>query len=460
MAAAEQLQPWIFPEDSVCRDITRKPVDTGGDDGDKICNGLPIGSHEQFSSRKTNTTVSKLLETICDTLHADLSTVQSKRIARRRLERALDQFLAALAGENRVLDHGQQDALEFLQYTLAAVMQDRNSVRSGNGTAYESVVTETSERDSNQSLPSTSPSTQNGLGSLLLTTRDTDGNCRYTSKVLIRSGPSATIKICGTDGKQFIDRPPFVGVIAHTLRCAGGNQVQAESTGTLCRHASQRLETTTTLSVLLPNPRAVEIALEACLEHWCAAEFIEDATCEGCGRPGGLFKDVRYQSLPELLWIHIARVYYSMDPGADLDMMHGFKSGTFVRYGEYLDMAPYLTQLCLNANIPEPASPFGDLQQNQRRRQGVPPHPYRLIGVLVHTGSSGNGHFVSYVRCEVDSDNNLDGNDNQGERTHNYGRNSHHAWAVCNDDRVRESSLQEALSQQAYLLLYARDTDL
>ena len=59
---------------------------------------------------------------------------------------------------------------------------------------------------------------------------------------------------------------------------------------------------------------------------------------------------------------------------------------------------------------------------------------YSLVGLTVHLGDAYSGHYVAYVRRE----------DSEPEGT----------WLCCSDCSVRQASLAEVLSAEAYMLFY------
>ncbi|KAG9267698.1 ubiquitin carboxyl-terminal hydrolase 42 isoform X2 [Astyanax mexicanus] len=92
---------------------------------------------------------------------------------------------------------------------------------------------------------------------------------------------------------------------------------------------------------------------------------------------------------------------------------NGGKIAKDVRYPEYLDMRPFMSQS------------HGE------------PQVYRLYAVLVHSGFSCHaGHYYCYVKA------------------------SNGQWYQMNDASVSVSDIRSVLNQQAYLLFYVRSTDL
>jgi ubiquitin C-terminal hydrolase len=81
---------------------------------------------------------------------------------------------------------------------------------------------------------------------------------------------------------------------------------------------------------------------------------------------------------------------------------------------------------------------------------------YELVAVVVHLGSTGGGHFVTFRRLAEAEGEGKKGKEAGEEDAGSEGANSR--WFYCSDRDVRPSSLEEALGQRAYLLFYERLT--
>lgn len=69
-------------------------------------------------------------------------------------------------------------------------------------------------------------------------------------------------------------------------------------------------------------------------------------------------------------------------------------------------------------------------------------HIYRLVGVVEHLGSMRGGHYVAYVRGGARSTGKTE-KDNEDS-----------TWYHASDAYVRETSLEEVLNSEAYILFY------
>lgn len=72
-------------------------------------------------------------------------------------------------------------------------------------------------------------------------------------------------------------------------------------------------------------------------------------------------------------------------------------------------------------------------------------YEYRLVGVVEHSGSMRMGHYVAYVRGGERR--------SSGQAKKESGRG---VWYYASDASVRETSLDEVLRCEAYILFYEK----
>ncbi|KAK9140772.1 hypothetical protein Scep_010453 [Stephania cephalantha] len=126
-------------------------------------------------------------------------------------------------------------------------------------------------------------------------------------------------------------------------------------------------------------------------------------------------KRILINSAPKILTIHLKR--FSQDPrGHRLSKLSGH-----VGFCETLNLRPHM----------DPSS---------KDTSGC---SYLLVGVVVHSGSMSGGHYVAYIRgakCKGKTEN----------------EDVKSTWFYASDSHVREVSLAEVLSCEAYLLFYEK----
>ncbi|KAG5518872.1 hypothetical protein PMAC_002403 [Pneumocystis sp. 'macacae'] len=167
--------------------------------------------------------------------------------------------------------------------------------------------------------------------------------------------------------------------------------------------------------------------------------------CEGCGGLVDSDKQSTIYTAPPVLTLHLKRFACTPRPA---------KLGRHVRYGETLDLSPYMSQgACVESAKERARDRTGGVGGGVRgrsrspgRRGGGGAVEYRLAAVVVHAGSdTRSGHYYAFCRA------------------------SNGTWSRFNDDlvcstprlsvltrQVSTVGLHTVLAQQAYLLLYVR----
>ena len=126
-------------------------------------------------------------------------------------------------------------------------------------------------------------------------------------------------------------------------------------------------------------------------------------------------KKYSIKTAPNVLVVHLKR----------FDFSYAGKLTHFVSYPEILSLKPFMS----NYNPAEEVI-LNDSSSEDHVQKNV---SYKLYGVLVHLGfTSHSGHYYSYVRGPSD------------------------IWYKADDQQISTSQLQDALSQNAYLLFYSR----
>ncbi|CAO2822483.1 unnamed protein product [Amaranthus hypochondriacus] len=128
-------------------------------------------------------------------------------------------------------------------------------------------------------------------------------------------------------------------------------------------------------------------------------------------------KRILISKSPSILTIHLKR--FRQDAVGRLNKLNGH-----VVFKEFLDVGPFM-----------------DYRSTERGNC-----IYRLIGVVVHSGTMRNGHYVAYVR----------GNDKQRGRSGEENGEGHSVWYYASDTYVRVTNLEEVLRSEAYILFYEK----
>ncbi|GAB2237355.1 hypothetical protein Droror1_Dr00015257 [Drosera rotundifolia] len=152
----------------------------------------------------------------------------------------------------------------------------------------------------------------------------------------------------------------------------------------------------------------------------CSIKILESAKCdpkddgEEVNKPGSVkvlrdaTKTMLISKSPCVLTIHLKR--FIQDAGGSFRKLNGH-----VGFKETINLGPFMDPRCVEGG------------------QCI----YRLSGVVEHHGSMKHGHYVAYVR----------GCDRDGGKP---------AWYYTSDTDVRETSLENVLRSEAYLLFYEK----
>ena len=161
----------------------------------------------------------------------------------------------------------------------------------------------------------------------------------------------------------------------------------------LCRecpaHRSERLEDFVHVSVDVRNKRD----LVESLASYVQGELLESDNqwfCEQCGKKVDAVKRACFsgEKLPNTLLVHLKRFEF------DYETMQRLKIKSRFEFPMDLDMSPFTVEgIERDAAVEsDPSAPLPDLPL------GPDHYKYRLVGVVVHSGTAFAGHYYSYIR--------------------------------------------------------------
>eukprot|EP00045_Choanoeca_perplexa_P017708 m.262868 g.262868 ORF g.262868 m.262868 type:complete len:2290 (-) comp17611_c0_seq1:39-6908(-) len=140
-----------------------------------------------------------------------------------------------------------------------------------------------------------------------------------------------------------------------------------------CSHRYTRDESFNTVAIEVSLSRKLEDGLE----KYVQGEVLDEYRCEKCNVLRPTLKRQSIKRLPQVLAISLKRFDF------DFERMVPTKFNNFYEFPVDLDMGPY-TAAGLAAK---------DLNSGK-----VPHCPYRLAGVIVHSGQANGGHYYSFIR--------------------------------------------------------------
>ncbi|KAK1324659.1 Ubiquitin carboxyl-terminal hydrolase 20 [Acorus calamus] len=180
--------------------------------------------------------------------------------------------------------------------------------------------------------------------------------------------------------------PIFEGRLNHQVLCSGCGYLTA--TPELLRGLSLAIDKSDSL-------------LDA-LKFFMIVERLEGLTCDKCKMTVSKEKWYTFDQAPLVVSFHLKRFSIESNDIQKIDK--------FVEFPLELNLQPF----------------HGGTQENKEEML------YNLYAVVVHIGSCGSGHYISYVRPSPGS------------------------WYQLNDSEVSQVSEEEVLKQNAYILFYIR----
>ena len=160
---------------------------------------------------------------------------------------------------------------------------------------------------------------------------------------------------------------------------------------------------------LIASGDTTPVTLRQCLQSHCMDEEVYGCNkyeCTECDSLQDATKRIQFAELPEFLIINLKRFSHSGYWTSKIN-----KSVELPEHDEYLD----LSEFCIT-EVPQP-----------------PTSTYALHGMVCHRGSFHGGHYVSYVRKMK-------------------------RWILCNDDYLAVATAEHVCNEEAYVLVYQRQS--
>jgi ubiquitin carboxyl-terminal hydrolase 34 len=150
-----------------------------------------------------------------------------------------------------------------------------------------------------------------------------------------------------------------------------------------CGHVSERQESFFTLSLEIKNKRSILESLDLYIE----GDVLEGENkfyCGICSRKVDALKRTCISTLPDNLIIHAKRFEY------DLEIMRRIKVNDYFEFPFVLNMEPYTKEGVARS------------ENNSLEPPHLPSYyEYKLVGILVHTGTADSGHYYSFIKVSI-----------------------------------------------------------
>jgi ubiquitin C-terminal hydrolase len=242
----------------------------------------------------------------------------------------------------------------------------------------------------------------------------------------------------------------------HMFRDNLGGQFIHQIISKECEHRSERSEPFLTISVKVQNKRTLAESLDAFVK----GDMLDGNSkykCEQCDTGDGpryVVANMRccIEHLPNTLIVHLKRFEFCFESLQNIKINDRFE------FPHELDMRPYTKEGLAEE---EGAMLGGD----EQRRADY--YKYRLVGVLIHSGSANTGHYYSYIkeRHYDDMASSAGGGADDEQRWYEFNDRSVTSFNVdsiaekCFGGRHSESYRSSSDKHySAYMLFYERDT--
>ncbi|RHZ67719.1 putative ubiquitin C-terminal hydrolase [Aspergillus thermomutatus] len=152
-----------------------------------------------------------------------------------------------------------------------------------------------------------------------------------------------------------------------------GGQLVQQIKSKECPHISERLEPFSAIQCDIKG----KVSLEESLQAYVEGEIMQGDnkySCTSCGRHVDAVKRACLKEVPDNLIFHLKRFDFDM-----ITMMRSKINDEF-RFPEHIDMSPFKVEY------------LSDQTSN------VQEDVFKLVGVLVHSGTAESGHYYSYIR--------------------------------------------------------------
>jgi hypothetical protein len=193
--------------------------------------------------------------------------------------------------------------------------------------------------------------------------------------------------------------------------CLGGRQVKEKACNKCDLRTTTLSEPFYRLEVQVRQNGVENTSLEQCLREFVKPENLtgdNKVECTRCEKRTNTTFVNSVSKLPQDLAIHLRRFEF------DMTQMQTVKLNNRVTFRKKLNMWPYTNAGILANNNLKPSTEDQKLKPSDCQ--------YELVGVLVHRGRAGGGHYYSFVKGTRETSDVAGGDDK---------------WHECNDERVR-----------------------
>ena len=205
-------------------------------------------------------------------------------------------------------------------------------------------------------------------------------------------------------------------------------------------------------------------------------EQISGYECEGCKKKVDISKRTLISSTPNVLIVHLQRIIFNFDT------FRNDKINSFFEFPYHLDLKPYsFYEVMKKENrMKQSKDDEEEEQQEEEKKEDEDEQwpeqedcfEYKLVGVVVHSGTANAGHYWSYINTRR-------GYNEPDENDPNWSKTETDPWMEFNDSSVRDFNFEKlkdecfggdgksgddgwsfggSYGKSAYMLVYERKT--
>lgn len=222
----------------------------------------------------------------------------------------------------------------------------------------------------------------------------------------------------------------------YLMQSVFGGQTCSQVVCLECGTCKNRIEDFYNLSLTVKDIRSMADSLQKQIE----GEIINGFQCDTCNKKVDISKRMLLSAAPNVLVVHLQRIIFNFDT------FRNDKINTYFEFPYHLDLTPYSfydvmkKEGRLDKKKPEGAeneesNPVEEEKDKQANEDSQMPEEedcweYKLVGVIVHSGTANAGHYWSYINTRR-------GHAEPSSDDPDWAKTENDPWMEFNDSTVR-----------------------
>ena len=166
-------------------------------------------------------------------------------------------------------------------------------------------------------------------------------------------------------------------------------------------------------------------------------EQIDGYECDGCKKKVEISKRTLISSTPNVLIVHLQRIIFNFDT------FRNDKINSYFEFPYHLDLTPYSFYEVMRKENRMKKKAEDEEEEEDKKEDDDEVWPeeedcfeYKLVGVVVHSGTANAGHYWSYINTKR-------GYNEPDENDPNWTKTETDPWMEFNDSSVREFNFEK-----------------